>query len=569
MEYNDQARSLLRELTEKPVDPSHLRNAGTMYWSLIEENVDRCIRERSDMGVFLAREYDLVNFGISPEVLANANEIAERLRMAVGPERPVKVQLVSDWLMETYTKIMAGDRKDALEKEMKLAHLQVRRLEQDIAMLQHQRREIVLKELTSTLAAEAISECIEKTETADGLFRQNQKIKKMSSKGIFLPVSEKRKHCEQEEEYASCCEQIERFLSAIPSRETLAVVKQCCGQVREDIAGILDSEETIARITNEIAGVAKKQQTISPVEITAAMFKEIEYVRDLLRLSAHRVHAESCGFLRSGDVFFTIKEAADCVDRIVEFDPKIFHNPRVPIFGLPSVLLVPGNGNALYDWKGNRIIVPLVAPSGNFMASVAFGMIEYRLDVDESKQLLDSYMKLPRHTGVKSVFHLKNELTKDYITWMTSEYRGYKNLASDVRKWFEHEIAPSKNDIAIPMEYRPFFLASEAFNKKCKDVEEHTAASPGACSEEVLWAGSILLYQQGKFERAMELLKALVAKKPDHTAALYNLGFTCMKLMRKQEAIGFFNDYCKRNPQSWWATVAMEHLRRLQTGHAN
>jgi tetratricopeptide (TPR) repeat protein len=272
--------------------------------------------------------------------------------------------------------------------------------------------------------------------------------------------------------------------------------------------------------------------------------------------------------MKPGDTYFTMKDIDDSIDRIMEFDPEIVHNQRVALFGLPSVLIVPGNGSALYDWKNNRIIVPLIPPGGNYMASIAAGMIEYRLDVDEDKHLLTSYNKLSRHKDVKSVFHLKAELVKDYIVWMTSEYKGYKTLPKEERKWFEQEIAPKKNEIAVPLEYRPFMLAGEAFNEKCSETESLLAKEPEACPADVLWTASILLYQQGKFNQAMEMLMILIRKDPERSIAYYNLGHTCEKLMRKQEAIQFFGEYCKRNPQSWWAGAAMEHVRRLQTGHA-
>ena len=318
----------------------------------------------------------------------------------------------------------------------------------------------------------------------------------------------------------------------------------------------------------EIADVAKKQQTISIAEFSSSMSAEIEYVRDLIRLSANRLHAESCSVLKPADPYFTIKEVADETNGFWNSTRCSFNNSRVQIFGIPLILLIPGTGNALYDWKNNRIVIPLVPPGGNFMASVAYGMIEYRLDVDETKQLLTSYNKLPQQAGVKSIFNLKNELTKDYITWMTSEYRGYKNLARETRKWFEHEIAPNKNEIAAPLELRSFFLASETFNNKCKEIDQLTAQGAEACPDEILWTAGILYYQQGKFERSVEFFKTLAARRPDHAPALYNCAQACMKLMKKQDALDCFTEYCKRNPQSWWAGVAAEHIRRLQTGHA-
>jgi len=254
----------------------------------------------------------------------------------------------------------------------------------------------------------------------------------------------------------------------------------------------------------------------------------------------------------------------ECLDRIIEFDPLLFKNDRVAIFGKPGVLIVPGNGNSLYDWKNNRLLVPLVPPGGNFMASIATGMIEYRLDVDEDKRMLNSYNQIPAHKKIRSMFQLRNNLMKDYVIWMTSEYKGYRILEKEKKDWFEHEIAPPKMDIFTPFEYQQFNITSSEFKKLMDSLDIKLSGDLSKCKNDELWSGSIVFYQQGKFQRAMEMLNALIQKDPENLMAYYNCGHIAMKCMNKSQAINSFTEYCNRNPQSWWTRVAREHLRRLQ-----
>jgi tetratricopeptide (TPR) repeat protein len=573
MKFKDQATKILKDLRENPTDPARIRDAGVLYWTVLEEEVVGYVHEKMDLKAFLSEESDFVNYGITAEMLDNAPEISTALRDGAAPIAHVKVCTVTDWLLDAFSKTLSGDKKEALEKEIRQTEVYIKRLENEISGLEQQRKKTILggfyKDAVPTPLPPALQADFEKMHLADKLHRENLRTKKTISKGIFLSVKDKRLYCEQEKQHAEILEQIEAFLATIDSRETIAAVKHNTGQINDNFAKIIDGEDAIARMRREVSEVAKKQREISPLEIEAVLRKEMEYLRDLAKLSAKRLHNESGAILRPEDKYFTFKELTACIDRVVEFDPALFDNTRVSIFGLPSVLVVPCNGNALFDWKNNMIIVPLVPPAGNFMASIAFGMIEYRLDVDDEKHLLTSYSELPQHKDVKSIFSLKNDLTKDYMTWMTSEYKGYKTLPKEIRKWFEHEVAPNKNEIAVPLEFRPFLLCGEAFVKKCKDIDALLKEDLGSCPESALWEGSIVSYQQGKFDRCLELLKALIAKNHGHAAALYNAGQACMKLMRKQEAVDYFNEYYKRNPQSWWASVATEHIRRLQTGHAS
>jgi tetratricopeptide (TPR) repeat protein len=573
MKFKDYATKILKSLRENPTDPACMRDAGVLYWTILEEEVINHVHEKMDLNAFLSKESDFINYGIAGEVLDNASEIGKVFHDVKAADAHLKVYVVTDWLLDAFTKTLSGDKKEALEKEIRQTEVYIKRLENEISGIERQRKDTVLgglyKDAVPNLLPATLQTNLDKIHLADKLHRQNSRTKKTISKGVFLSVKDKRLYCEQEKEHAEILEQIEAFLGTIDSRETIAAVKHNTGQINENYAKIIDAEDAIARMRRDISEVAKKQQQISPLEIEAVLRNEMEYVRDLAKLSAKRLHNESGSILRPEDKFISIQELTTCIDRVVEFDPGIFDNTRVSIFGLPSVLVVPCNGNALFDWKNNMIIVPLVPPAGNFMASIAFGMIEYRLDVDEEKQLLTSYNKLPQHKNVKSIFSLKNNLTKDYITWMTSEYKGYKTLPKEVRKWFEHEVAPNKNEIAVPLEFRPSLLGGDAFIKKCKDIEALLKEDRGACPENALWEGSIVSYQQGKFERCLELLKAMIAKNSDHVTALYNAAQACMRLMRKQEAVDYFNEYYKRNPQSWWASVATEHIRRLQTGHSS
>jgi len=566
--FSEQDLATLHALKENPPEAAHLRQADIVYWKNLEENIFNCIREKKEIKEILEQDYDCVNFGISPEVLENASSISDCMRGSIKPARYLRILQVSDWIIEIHLKIISGDRGEALKKQKTISQMQIQRLEEEIKNAQRTRKELLLKELGEKAPAE---KCVKHTtllEHADDLRRQILKIKKMSSKGIFIPVADKRKNFEMEQEFTTAMDQASRFVSSVDTSESASTIKKTSGQIDELIAKIFETEDAITRINDEITAVAKRQQTISTAEIEAALRTELDYVKELTRLAAKRLHRENCGFMRPGDSCFTMKDVDDCICRIMDFDPAIMHNQRVALFGLPSILLIPGHGNALYDWKYNRIVVPLMAPGGNFMASVAAGLIEYRLDVDEDKRLLVSYNKLTRHKDVKSVFHLKSELTKDYITWMTSEYKGYKILPKEERKWFEHEIAPNKNEIAVPLEYRPFMLAGEAFTNKCKETESLLSKGLDACAPEVLWTASVLFHLQGNFAQALEALTVLVRKDTQRTIAFYNLGQTCEKLMRKQEAIQFFGEYCKRNPQSWWASAATEHIRRLQTGQA-
>jgi len=568
MDFTKQDTASLSALNNKTPDPAKLRDAGNLYWNALAQGIGECVRKKADVAAYLASERDFVDFGLTPEAVDRPADVRKKILGSPVKGSFVPVLCFSDWISQLCAKILQGDKKELLEKEIELSLMQMERLEKEILELQQQRGESIANEPVKSPATRSPADLrngLDALEQLDALFRQHLKFKKAVSKGTFFSVADKRKHCERENTLASLRAKTDDFLEAYQPKER-AAIKAISAQIADDMGRIIDFEDSIAKMRKDIEELTRKKDSISPVETEARINQEIDYLKDLVKLTAKRLHMESCPIMRQEDKYFTLSELHSCLDRILEFDPRIFHNDRVAIFGKPSVLLIPGNGNSLYDWKNNVIIVPTLPVGGNCMASVATGMIEYRIDTDEDKRLTTSYNQLPQYEGVKSVFHLRTELTKDYITWMVSEYKGYKNLAKEVRKWFEHEIAPSKNDIYVPPQYQAFELPAEEFTKQLAERESRLAGDMAAASEDDLWVASILNYQRGKFERCVELLRALVARKPDHEKAHFNLGFVCMKLMYKQDAVKSLTKYTKINPQSWWSGVVMDFVRRLQAG---
>jgi tetratricopeptide (TPR) repeat protein len=407
---------------------------------------------------------------------------------------------------------------------------------------------------------------VEHLGTVDELQFSSLTMKKSVVKGAFVAVEQKREHFTREKTIAEMQGKIDRFLSNDPNQKVnVEQIRQQCADINAAIEKVIDQNTAIAKLREEIGRIEREQRAISGLELENRIRLEIDYLKDLVRLSARRLHTASCPLLRKDDTYFTFDELAKCLDRVLEFDPRVFQNERTVHFGKPSILLIPGNGNALYDWKNNQIMVPLVPYQKNFMASIASGIIEYRFDTDEEKKLLNSFNILPENKTIKSVVQLKSKLIKEYTIWMTSEYTGFRVLSTLSKKWFEREIAPNRNDIYTPFAFQPFELPSAQFQKLLEKTESEAHDRQNAPLDS-LWTGSILEYQRGNFEKAYELVSELVKRDPAREFAWYNYGHTAMKAMRKREAIEAFNQFIKVRSQSWWTSVAYDQVRQLQVG---
>lgn len=563
MELDKKSADAVKAFNEDPTEQRNVYALGSIYWSVLVGATGERIRNGEDVGAFLSSESDFVDFGLLDGVIADIPALRARINQGNRSDTTIEIHLAGEWLQEAIARILSGDKKELLEHDIKNTERQLDRLRRELESIQQSREQLLHKELSDELDRRTTARINDLCET-DALQMQNLLTRRGIKKGIFLSVVDRREFVQREDRLRKENAETEVLFSRVKSKEARKALRELSTRAAAVFEKTMDSADAISMMESRIGDIEKMQFEISPLEMENRTREEIEYLRDLVKLSARRLHMECCPILRPNDKHFTIDELTACVNRILEFDPRVFRNDRVPVFGRPSVLLVPGNGNSLYDWKHNRLVVPLAPPGGNFMASVASAIIEYRLDVDDDKLLVNSYSKLPDMKNVHSIVALRTALTRDYIRWMTAEYQGYKVLNKETRKWFEHEIAPSRNEIFCPPEYQQFALGATRYRALLKDTVARLGQNLADSDENDLWIASILFYQQGEFEKAFHCLESLLARNADHVFAHYNLGLIGMKVSRKQEAVAGFKEFRRRNPQTWWAGVARDHARRLQ-----
>ncbi len=570
LKFENEALTAIRALKQDPGDSEALKTVSNLYWPTLIGGLKDAVHGEEGPEHFLSTRESFINFGLIEDLIDPETHLQELIFDTEKRFPYLTVAFMSQWLRETINEIREGNRSKMLLREVDSTRMQIRKYEEAIESIQENRERILLQELVQSsnrYSEPKLKKIMEKMREADSLRLCNLRSRKAASKGKFLCVEERRELAEREKVLSKDQAREEGLMTEVENPDERRNLKQIGDGLSDTFERIIDAEHKTASLEQEIEEIELRQTKMSPMEVESRIVESLEYIRDLVKLSAKRLHLESCSILKPNDHPFTLKKIQACLSRIMEFDPKVFSNDRVAYLGRPSVLLCPGNGNALYDWKNNILIVPLLPMRGDFMASIAHGIIEYRFDTDEDKQLIGSYSNLPENKGVKSIYRLKERLAKEYVQWMTQEYKGFRVLSRDIRKWFEHEIGPDKNDIYCPPEFQPFNTASGEIKKLIDRVEDRLSDDNAHTSPNVLWAGSILHFQMGNFKRAYECSREFVhSAGANHRLAWYNFGHIAAKVARKQEAVDAFKQFVQDHPQSWWASVARAHLKRLQLG---
>jgi hypothetical protein len=136
--------------------------------------------------------------------------------------------------------------------------------------------------------------------------------------------------------------------------------------------------------------------------------------------------------------------ASRMVEEMSDRDVDMFSVARVRMYGVPQVILVPGQGWGAYDWADHTILLPLF-PNTSAEKAGGYGLGSFRWDSDEDRVLKNAYENIKENKG-KSILEMAASFYKDYFLWLTKEKKGYRILPRDTHKTFLQMFAPRKQE---------------------------------------------------------------------------------------------------------------------------
>jgi len=398
-------------------------------------------------------------------------------------------------------------------------------------------------------------------ENAEQLFYDISVAQKEIAGGKFLDISAKRELVQKNTEQQKLKTAFSNLLNETMDFESVKEMQGFGDSITVLTGEVIELEIAKRKMDVNLEKINAESANFSPQEIEARINEIIDYLRELVTLSSKRVHAMSLSVTALISVPATKMSVKTVLEKISEFDPKVFKNERVKYMGMPNFVIVPGYGKSLYDWKNNAIIIPSLS-YGKLDESIFYGVIEYKLDADEDKVLLMEYNKIEENKGIKSHLRLKEKFSKDYVVYMSQETRGYKVLPKDTRVFFNREISPVRYEIKMPLEYDPVAMSQEAFVDLKQQLQTHVKSGQGS-AEHFYGMGIIDGYYEA-YDAAIENMKQALTLQPDFLDALYNLGIVYMKKHMRKEAAQCFTMYIQKTPQSWWTSVCQEYLTKLR-----
>lgn len=538
---------------------AELSSAADNYWDYVPAMIASALRSNRDIDEYIERYRPLIDFGINPLQLA---EVRNSLPVIPQKSKSLTILFVSDWMKHFIAVVTKKEEREALlHKEEKVA-LQMKQLIQDTSNLQVERR----RKLDSIFSfndfhGRSYLQLIESLPKIDAIKFDSLLKNDALSRGKYFGIEERRTLANERQWLSLQERKIEALLSMITDRETRLGTAALFEVIREQLNKQLALRKELDSLAERRYQLDEEIFAIPVEQITGKISEKIMHLKTILTEETSRVGGETGVFRRVKEQIIDIDSLNEELRRIIEFDREIFANNFINKHGLPTVLLVPGKGDGMYDSLDNIIIMPMI-PNFNLADSIAAALVAYRLSHDESKQMIRSFSRLNPNTKQSSPYAIRMQLIKSYSKWVNIEYDGYHVLSKNERIWFSHGYAPKRGEFFIPFEMVRGVLHGDKYKELVIRINE--GFQNETIKPEELWFASIISCKRSELDKAEMQIKKLLSMSNDYIFAQFNMGVIAVKLNRDQVAIDYFSNFISMKPPKWWAAAAQEYLVALK-----
>lgn len=528
----------------------------TAYWRAMSDFVSNLVPESLPENlVFDERLSYALNFGLLTDSPAHAWAMEQvQGSMPFPPKHPSHVAVyVTQALNQRYREILKIDtiRKltEAVERIKKAIEDAPGEREEEI----NQRTKLIDASAKDAGDAKKLKDLYAKL---DASLERYKLMEKKNREGGFGGQEERQAYITLTQERNGQTEQVEKLLSYF---------KEAADDIRKhDVAAdgcltnLINLRDEKRQKEKDIDREKNAVTNVSLLDVKAGLEEMLGGLKGNGRLTSKLGKAMQISIPLEERELVTPEKAYEALDKIEEYDPNLFNNRGVKRKGKPEILIVPGIGEGIYEWEGNRLLIPTMY-TRSILASVASAVVLYRVDVDQSyndREMILSYKNdIKENKKIRSMIKLRQQLIKDYLLWVTKESMGFPLMEKPNREWFEYRIGPNKYDPKYPRDLRGLSL------KQQREAVEAEAAKPESPLQLFRLALAHFLMDQEnqdligrevtpRLEKALQL-------DPKNLDVIYSLAAIYRKI-KNRRCIELFVEYSKQAPQSWWQKKAIE-----------
>lgn len=550
LKYHDLLGSAREEdVEERTKVTARIENA---FWEILSNIPFKVLVADSDHLDFSSQDVGFINFGIN-KYTEEKEAILEQIRANEITSSEYEIMHFTDGLGVLLKNVRRVKELKALHENLERVENTLKSLPSEVKALLHSR----IDECKSKLSPEDAATVIATSSAIDKVVAPLAKLKMAIKAGQMDSAEKRQQFIQLTRQDKDLRERRTAILRKYPDTGQITVLFKSTDAKLLTLLAL--SNERLA-LKKELAEVEEYVAGMRLKDIQIAMREEVSKTRTLLKVCARRARRNPRALIFQRGRIMTQRDIVEAMREIESYDPKLFDNRVVKRYGRPPFVIVPGEGNSIYDWANNVILVPLVYPVTP-LESLANGIITYRDDVDSVggfRELRHSFHHdIKENEAIRSSRSLMEKMISDYVTWITKEAQGYSVLSRETREWFELHIGPSKNDVKRPSEMLTWHAVK--VRKYVKELEGQMPIEDTNLYYQLGVANGIL----GNWDAALEIFENCISRDKKLYDAYFNAGIAAHK-KHLRKAAEFFKQYIAFAPQSWWSRKANEHIANIK-----
>jgi len=456
LELKNTVNSLIDRYIEKSLDPMIINSLNSKYWDILAYILSRKFMEGNISELqFTDMERLVVDFGYFSEKLGNnitnfnERSLDEVFSSSFATDPEFEVFSITTWLSKQLQDFIGVTSIEKLKKDYSNITTKIKEANTEKENNKKFKRELF----------EALSKNEDLTgDTLDKIVKTTEKLEQISDIYAFFKYKVQTGSKMTKEEVSEFVN-IENFLLNSLRNERRDLFKGVHGGDRFQVELIKFETEIILReceilnlvsakgnCKSELNKYAECTQSAMPEHKINFLTEKISFLKTVFTQITKHNQIEPILFMirkiHKNLPDFVFKAMAD----FAEADNNVFNNKKVRSSGYPSILLVPGSGNGVYNAASDTLVFPML-PLKDFNETVVNAMVLYRWENDENGDLKSSFHNRKKYKKA-SFASLQQSLIKEYLVYVLYPQVRKRVMDKEIYDWFMVEIAPKKDKAA-------------------------------------------------------------------------------------------------------------------------
>jgi len=453
LELKNSVNSLIDRYIEKSLDPMIINSLNSKYWDVLAYVLSRKFTEGNISELqFTHMERLVIDFGYFSEKLGNnitnfnERSLEEIFSSSFVTDPKFEVFSITTWLSEQLKDFIGITSVEKLKNDYSNITSKIKEANTEKENNKKLKRDLF----------EALSKNEELTkDTLDKIVKTTDKLEQISDIYAFFKYKVQTGSKLTKEEVSEFVN-IENFLLNSLRNERRDLFKGVYGGDRLQSELIKFETEIILReceilnlvsakgnCKSELNKYAECTQSSMPEHKINFLTGKISFLKTIFTQITKHNQIEPILFMirkiHKNLPDYVFKAMAD----FAEADNNVFNNKKVKSKGYPSILLVPGSGNGVYNAESDTLVFPML-PLKDFNETVVNAMVLYRWENDENGELRNSFHNRKKYKKA-SFASLQQSLIKEYLVYILYPQVRKRVMDKEIYDWFMVEIAPKKD----------------------------------------------------------------------------------------------------------------------------